>query len=69
MAKNFQRLWKGVINETDKAVAVRALVDILADSEGRAFALSLDRKDAKYCIDILDRVSPNFRLQPSFEVS
>ena len=69
MAKNFQRLWKGVIDATDEAVAVRALVDILADSEGRAFALSLDRQDTEYCIEILDRVSPDFRLQPSFEVS
>ena len=62
MTRNFQRLWKDVTNSTDEAMAVRTLAGILADSEGRAFALSLDRKDAEYCIDILDRVSPDFRL-------
>ena len=69
MAKNFQRLWKDVTNSTNEAMAVRALADILADREGRAFISSLDRKDAEYCIDILDRVSHNLHIQPSPEVS
>lgn len=68
MAKNFQRLWKDITDSNNEAAAVRALADILAEKEGRAFVLGLDRKHADYCIDILDHVSPHLRLRPSLAV-
>ena len=64
MARNFQQLWKEVINAIDEAAAVLALVKILIDREGRAFALGLSPEDAEHCIDILDRVSHDPCLQP-----
>ena len=69
MAKDYQRLWKDVIDSTGETMAVRALADILADKEGRTFVLSLSRKDAEFCIDILDRVSRDLRPQHSFGFS
>ena len=68
MAEGYRRLWKQVTDSIDEATAVRALVDILIDKEGRAFALGLNPKDAEYCIDLLGRVSRNLPLQ-SFVVS
>lgn len=66
MAKDFQRLWENVTGAKDEAGAVRALAEILAEKDGRAFTLTLERKDAEFCIDILDRVSSDFRIQHSF---
>jgi len=56
MAKNYQRLWKGVTSTIDEAKAVRTLAEILVDKEGRAFVSRLERKDAELCIEILDHV-------------
>ena len=69
MAKDFQRLWKDVTDLTDETMAIRALADILTDKEGRTFVSSLSRKDAEYCIHILDRVGRDLSPQPSFGFS
>ena len=65
MVKNFQLLWKDVTNSIDEATAVRALASIVDNKEGRTFVSGLKRKDAEHCIEILDRVSPERRLQLS----
>ena len=57
MAKDHRRLWKDVISTGDEGKAVRTLARILLDSDGRAFILNLERKDAELCIEILDHVS------------
>ena len=69
MAKYYQRLWKDVTRAIDEANAVRTLTEILADEEGRAFVSRLERKDAKSCIEILDRVSRDLYLLSSSTVS
>ena len=66
MAKDFQRLWKDVTDSIDETMAVRALADILTEKDGRTFVSNLSRKDAEYCIDILDRVSRDLSPQSSF---
>lgn len=65
MAKDFQRLWKGVTTAEDEAAAVRALAEMLIEKDGRAFVSCFERKNAEFCIDILDRVSSNSYLLPS----
>jgi len=65
VAKDYQRLWEGVANAVSEAEAVRALAGIMADKEGRAFALRLDRKAAELCIEVLDCVSCDLHLPPS----
>ena len=57
MPKDFYWLWERAINDTDGAEAVRALVEILADKEGRSFISCLDREQAELCVRILDHVS------------
>ena len=69
MAKDYQRLWKDVTGTKDEGKAVRTLAEILEDKEGRSFISNLERKDAERCIEILDRVSPDSYLLPSFVVS
>lgn len=66
MAKDYQRLWKDAISAKDETKCVRILADILADQEGRRFALGLGRGDAEWCIEILDRASHDLDLPPSF---
>ena len=71
MTKDYQKLWKGVTSTIDEARAVRTLVEILIDKEGRTFVSRLDRKDAELCIEVLDRVSRDLCLSisPSHVVS
>ena len=69
MPKDYQRLWKDVTDTKDEGKAVRTLAEILVDKEGRSFISNLERKDAKLCIEILDQVSPDSYLLPSFVVS
>ena len=57
MAKNYREIWENVTNATEETKAIRALAEILADKEGRAFASRLERQDAEVCIEILDHVS------------
>jgi hypothetical protein len=66
MAKDHQRLWKHVTGATDESKAVRTLAEILVDREGRALISRLERKEAELCIEILDRVSRDLDLFPSF---
>ena len=66
MVRDYQRLWKDVTSTIDEVQAIRTLVGILADKEGRAFISRLEGKDAELCIGILDHVrrdlhSPLFR--------
>ena len=63
--KDFQWLWKDVTSAEDEAGAIRALAEILIEKEGRAFISRLDREDAKFCIELLDRVSCDSCLLPS----
>ena len=67
MAKDYQQLWEGVADSTGKAEAVRALAEIVADFDGRTFALSLEPKAVRLCIETLDYVGCNLRL-PTFAV-
>ena len=67
--KDYRRLWKDVVNVTDEAKAIRILAYILMDEEGRAFTSRLGRMDAEICIEILDHVSRDLHLFPSFAVS
>ena len=69
MAKDYQRLWAHITGTTDESRAVRTLVEILADREGRTFISRLERKEAELCIDILDHVSRDLDLLPSFVLS
>ena len=64
MAKDYSQLWKVVASISDEGKAVRTLAEILLDKEGRAFISSLERDDAKLCIEILDRVSRDSYLLP-----
>jgi len=57
MAKNYQQLWKDVASASDEGKAVRTLVKIVLDKEGRVFILGLERNYAELCMEILDRVS------------
>jgi hypothetical protein len=66
MAKDYRRLWKEVTSTTDKPKAVRILAEILVDKEGRASISRLERKEAELCIEILDHVSCDPHLFPSF---
>ena len=69
MAKDHPRLWKDIPSATDEGEAVRALTEILADKEGRAFIGNLNWEDAGSCMDILYHVSLSLihriRLTPS----
>jgi len=69
MDKNYQRLWKGITKTNDETKAVQTLVGILAGREGRDFISRLKRNDAGLCIEILDRVSHDLHLLPTFVVS
>ena len=69
MAKNYQRLWERVTDANNEAKAVRTLAEILTDKEGRDFTSRLGPKDAELCIEILDHVSRDLHLPPSFVVS
>ena len=62
MTKDYRRLWKDVTTTIGEAKAVRTLVEILADKEGRAFISRLERNDAELCIEVLDHVSRNLYL-------
>ena len=42
---------------SDEGKAVRTLVKIVLDKEGRAFILELERNCAELCMEVLDRVS------------
>lgn len=65
-AKDYRKLWEGVTNATDEAEAVRALVQIVVDKQGRAFTLGLKLEHAELCVEILDYVSCDLRLPPRF---
>ena len=69
MAKHYGRLWKDVTSATDEGKAVRTLAEILVDGEGRTFISNLEHKDAELCIEILDHVSRDPYLSPSFTIS
>jgi len=69
MAKDYGRLWEETTRTTDEGKAVRILAEILVDKEGRTFILNLERKDAELCIEILDYVSRDPHLLPSFAIS
>ena len=60
---DYQKLWEAFINAPDEA-KIRALAEIVVDSEGRAFVLGLKREAAVLCIGILDSVSYNLHLPP-----
>ena len=62
----FRQLWKDVTHSIGKDLAVWALAKILAEEEGRAFVLGLDRKDAERCIDIMGHVSHDLCSRSSF---
>jgi len=62
MAKDYEQLWKTFAGETDKAQAVRSLVEILADKEGRTFISGLDSEGAGLCIETLGNVSRDLHL-------
>jgi len=66
MDQHYQQLWKEIAEAESGAEAVRTLAEILADKEGRIFILRLERKNAKLCIEVLDRVSCDLYLLPSF---
>jgi len=57
MTKDYQQLWSSVVNAADEAEAVQTLAEIVADSDGRDFALLLESGDAALCIVILYHVS------------
>jgi len=65
MTRDYQQLWDSVIATTDEAQTVPGLAGVLADTEGRAFILRLNNKDAGSCIEVLDKVSPNLHIPPS----
>ena len=69
MAKNYQQLWQDVASTSDEGKAVRTLAEIVLDKPGRAFISNFERDDAELCIEILDRVSRELYLLPSFAVS
>jgi hypothetical protein len=69
MVNSYQQLWTDAAKTNDEAKVVQILTEILTDKEGRSFILNLDRKKAKLCIEILDRVSCDFRLLPFPSVS
>jgi hypothetical protein len=56
MAKDYGKLWKDVTATAGEGEAVRILVEILLEKEGRAFISHLERKKAELCIEILDHV-------------
>jgi len=68
-AKDYGKLWGGVTKATNEAEAVLALAQIVFDKHGRAFTLSLERKDAELCVEILDYVSCDPRLLHVFAAS
>jgi len=65
MAKDYRELWKGVTGASDEDKAIRTLVEILLDKDGRSFISSLERRDAELCIEILDHVGRHSYLFPS----
>jgi hypothetical protein len=70
MAKDYGQLWHGATTTTDESKAVRNLVAILSDKEGRSFISRLERKKAELCIEILDHVSRGlFEMSPSSAIS
>jgi len=69
MSKDYGRLWEDVTSTADEGKAVRILAEILVDKEGRSFVSDLEREDAELCIEILDRVSRDLHLLPSFAIS
>jgi len=70
MTGNYQPLWKDVTSANDEGEAVRTLMaGIVLDREGRAFISSLERVDPRLCVEILDHVSRDLYLFPSFVVS
>jgi hypothetical protein len=69
MDKDYRQLWKDVTSATDEANAVRTMAEILTDWEGRTFISRLERKEAELCIEILDHVSCDLHLFPSFTLS
>jgi len=46
MSKDYPQLWKTVTSTSDEGRAVRTLVEIVVDKEGKTFVLNLERKDA-----------------------
>ena len=66
VAKDYKKLWKSVAKATNEGKAVRNLVDILSDEDGREFTSNLEHTDAELCIEILTNVSFNPHPHPSF---
>ena len=70
MPKDYQKLWRSITKDTDRAEAVQVMVEILADKEGRNFIFDpklkkgLPAEDAKLCVEILYCVSRDLRLPP-----
>lgn len=56
-AKDYHRLWKRVTGAADGTGAIRALAEIVADSDGRSFISGLGDEDVVFCIEALDYVS------------
>ena len=61
-----RKLWEDVANATDDVSAVRALANIVVEKQGRAFALTLNHKEAELCVETLDYVSRDLRLHTPF---
>jgi len=52
------------VANADKAMAVRALVELVIDKHGRATVLGLEPEEAKICVETLDYVSCDLCLPP-----
>ena len=55
--KDYRKLWAKVTDATDEATSIRILAEILTDKQGGTFVTQLERRDAEFCIEILDYVS------------
>ena len=66
ISRDYWQLWKDITDTFDEAKAVRILVNILDDKEGRTFVSCLERKDAELCIEILGHVSRGLHLVRPF---
>ena len=57
-------LWGWVVRTISEVDSIQILAKILAQKEGRSFISNLACKNAKLCIEILDRVSHDLYLLP-----
>jgi len=64
MTRNYEQLWKGITDKTDKTEAAEGLAKIVADNAGRDFILGSEYEEAELCVEILDHVSHNTHSPP-----